>query len=90
MHAYNATLVDAVSSEKIVTAGKDRNVKIISSSGQSLMNLVLQNEVKSIDHSNRFIAIGDSVGVIKLYDVNKYTSMLTIKGHSGVIGIQVL
>ena len=43
MHAYNATLVDAINAEKVVTAGKDRNVKIVSSNGQSLMNLVLQN-----------------------------------------------
>ena len=89
-HAFNATLVDAVNSDIIVTAGQDRNLKIWDSSLKNIGTFIYESKIRAITHSKKYIAVGDSVGVVKLYSIEKMVESLVIKINGSIMGVNVL
>ena len=89
-HAFNTTLVDAVNSSIVVTAGQDRNLKIWDSSAKNIATFIYESRIKTITHSERFLAVGDGVGVVKLYAIENFAHFLSIKINGSIIGVKVL
>lgn len=74
----------------VVTAGQDRNLKIWTSSAKHIATFIYESKIKAITHSRKYIAVGDSAGVVKLYTIEKLIESLVIKINGSVIGVNVL